>query len=380
MGDRGTAERGTDASLDLPADLFEGVEGPEATKARRDLVEWLLSQGVTVDELRRAIREDRLTLLPVERVFGRHAPTLSAYDVAMKCGLDVEFLDRLWRAVGLAVVEYTEPAYTEDDAEAARLVKTFLDAGIPPHAVLQVARTLGRGMSSLAAVVFDEVGTGLMQPGDNELDIALRWADAGSRLSPMLSPLLDYVLRLHQREEVRQSVVSAADLVSKGLPGARWIAVCFIDAVGFTSLSEQLSPDEVGAVAQTLSDYAVTAAKHPVALVKTIGDAAMLVSPEVDALLEATFEVVAMAEADRAAFPQLRAGVAAGEAVRRAGDWYGQPVNVANRVTGRARPGSVLTTDEVRRAASGQFRWSAAGRARLKGVSNPVRLFRVRPG
>jgi adenylate cyclase len=187
------------------------------------------------------------------------------------------------------------------------------------------------------------------------------------------------VLRLHQREELRQNVVTAADLVSKGLPGARWVAVSFIDAVGFTSLSEQLSADEVGAVAEKLSDYAAAAVAPPVTLVKTIGDAAMLVSPEVDALLKATFEVVAMAEADSATFPRLRAGVAAGDAVRRAGDWYGQPVNVANRVTGRARPGSVLTTTEVRSAASGQFRWSAAGRARLKGVTNPVQLFRVRP-
>jgi adenylate cyclase len=375
MGERRSADRTTELSAE---GLFEGLEDPEAIRARRDLLEWLLSQGLTVDELRRAIREDRLTLLPVERVFGRDAPTLSAHDVARESELPVEFLDQLWRALGLATVEYTELAFTEDDVGAARLVKTFLDAGVPPEAILQISRVLGRGMSSLAAVVFDEVGTALMQPGDNELDVALRWADAAARLLPMLSPLFDYVLRLHQREEVRQNVVTAADLVSKGLPGARWVAACFIDAVGFTSLSEQLSADEVGAVAEKLSDYAAAAVRPPVTLVKTIGDAAMLVSPEVDPLLEATFEVVTLAEAD-ATFPQLRAGVAAGEAVRRAGDWYGQPVNVANRVTGRARPGSVLTTADVREAATGQFTWSTAGRTRLKGVSRPVSLFRVRP-
>lgn len=359
-------------------DLYRGVKGPEAIRARRDLLEWLVAQGVTLGEIRRAIAEDRLTLLPVERVFGRD-PTLNAYDVASACELDVKFLDRLWQALGLATVDYSEPAFTEDDVNAARLVKTFLEAGVPEEAVLQVARALGRGMSSLAGVVFDEVGTGLMRPGDTELEVALRWADAATRLSPLLSSLLNYVLGLHQREEVRQSVVTAADLISKGLPGARWVSVCFIDAVGFTSLSEQLPADEVGAVALKLSDYAGAAAKPPVALIKTIGDAAMLVSPDVDALLSATFEVVAAGEADGGTFPRLRAGVAAGEAVRRGGDWYGQPVNVANRVTARARPGSVLTTVDVQEAATGRFRWSAAGRARLKGVTNPVRLFRVRP-
>jgi adenylate cyclase len=380
MGERRTADQGEERSMGLAGEgLLEGLEDPEAIRARRDLLEWLLSQGLTVDELRRAIKEDRLTLLPVERVFGRDAPTLTAHDVARESGLPVEFLDQLWRALGLATVEYTELAFTEDDVQASRLVKTFLDAGVPPGAVLQISRVLGRGMGSLAGVVFDEVGTALMHPEDNELDVALRWADAAARLLPMLSPLFDYVLRLHQREEVRQNVVTASDLVSKGLPGARWVAVCFIDAVGFTSLSEQLSADEVGAVAEKISDYAAAAVRPPVTLVKTIGDAAMLVSHEVDPLLEATFEVVALAEADGATVPQLRAGVAAGEAVRRAGDWYGQPVNVANRVTGRARPGSVLATLDARNAASDQFRWSDAGRARLKGVTNPVKLFRVRP-
>ena len=364
--------------LDEHEDLFRGLEDPEAIRARRDLLEWLLGQGVTVEEIRRAIAEDRLTLLPVERVFGRDAPTLSAYDVARSSELDVEFLERLWQALGLATPDFSEVAFTEDDVQAARLVKTFMEAGVPQEAVLQVSRTLGRGMASLAGVVFDEVGTGLMRPGDNELDVALRWADAAKTLLPMLTPLIDYVLKLQQREEVRQSVVTAADLVSKGLPGARWVSVCFIDAVGFTSLSEQLSADEVGAVAQKLSDFAAAAVKPPVALVKTIGDAAMLVSPEADALLETTFHVMAEAEANSGSFPQLRAGVAAGEAVRRAGDWYGQPVNLANRVTGRAKPGSVLATDDVRTAATREFSWSAAGRARLKGVSRPVTLFRVR--
>ncbi len=358
-------------------ELFRGLEDPEARRARRDLLEWLMARGVTVDEIRRAIVEDRLTLLPVERLFGRE-PTLNAYDVAKACGLDVKFLDRLWQAMGLATVDYSEPLFTEDDVQAARLVKTFLDAGVPEEAVLQVTRTLGRGMASLAGVVFDEVGTGLMRPGDNELDVALRWADAATNLLPMMVPLLDYVLRVHQREEVRQSVVTATDLVSQGLPGARWVSVCFIDAVGFTSLSEQLPADEVGAVAQRLTDYATAAVRPPVALVKTIGDAVMLVSPDVDPLLEATFGVIREAENDRPSFPELRAGVAAGEAVRRAGDWYGQPVNVANRVTGRAKPGSVLATTDVRQAATKEFRWSAAGRARLKGVSKPVTLFRVR--
>jgi adenylate cyclase len=70
--------------------------------------------------------------------------------------------------------------------------------------------------------------------------------------------------------------------------------------------------------------------------------------------------------------------VARGETIERGGDWYGGPVNVASRVTAIARPGAVLATNDVHDDAEDGFRWSFAGRRRLKGVREPQPLFRVR--
>jgi adenylate cyclase len=69
-------------------------------------------------------------------------------------------------------------------------------------------------------------------------------------------------------------------------------------------------------------------------------------------------------------------------AVSRAGDWFGSPVNVASRVTGVARPGTVLAAESVWEAVgdSGQFEGSFAGARRLKGIKNEVKLFRIRRG
>jgi adenylate cyclase len=77
--------------------------------------------------------------------------------------------------------------------------------------------------------------------------------------------------------------------------------------------------------------------------------------------------------------PLLRIGLASGCAVTRAGDWFGSPVNLASRVTGAARPGSVLVAESTRDAVAnaGGFDWSSAGTRRLKGVSGEVKLFRV---
>jgi adenylate cyclase len=70
-----------------------------------------------------------------------------------------------------------------------------------------------------------------------------------------------------------------------------------------------------------------------------------------------------------------------GHALERTGDWYGHPVNLASRVTSLARPGSVLVTSDVRDAVGddgGRYRWSQAGRRKIKGVRGQVPLWRVR--
>jgi adenylate cyclase len=186
------------------------------------------------------------------------------------------------------------------------------------------------------------------------------------------------MVRLHLRHMVRTEAISAAERAEGTLPGAREVTVCFADLVGFTRLGEEVAPDELGRVAQRLVELTGEHLRGEVRLVKAIGDAAMLVSPEPSGLLDVALDLVDAADAEGADFPQLRVGMASGAALSRAGDWYGRPVNLASRVTAIARPGSVLATREVRQAAGDAYRWSSAGARSLKGVDEPVRLYRVR--
>ena len=89
--------------------------------------------------------------------------------------------------------------------------------------------------------------------------------------------------------------------------------------------------------------------------------------------------LVAVIDSDEA-LPQLRAGVAYGPAVSRAGDWFGSPVNLASRVTSVARPASVLLSESAREQIGDdeQCTWSFAKARRLKGIKDDVKLFRVR--
>ena len=119
-------------------------------------------------------------------------------------------------------------------------------------------------------------------------------------------------------------------------------------------------------------------AQQPVRLVKTIGDAAMLSCPEPAPLIDAALRLIEAADIEGEQFPQLRAGVTMGPALSRAGDWFGRPVNLASRVTQVARPGSLLAEREVRRSVGDVYHWSYAGERRLRGVREPVALYRAR--
>ena len=155
--------------------------------------------------------------------------------------------------------------------------------------------------------------------------------------------------------------------------------ILFTDMVGSTAMYAQRGdPAAFVEVKKHFTDVFAIIAQHRGAVVKTIGDAAMIVGPDAHAMLELALDLVDAADAEGDDFPQLRVGMATGAALGRAGDWYGRPVNLASRVTAIARPGSVLATREVRDAAGEAYRWSSAGARSLKGVEGPVRLFRAR--
>jgi adenylate cyclase len=104
----------------------------------------------------------------------------------------------------------------------------------------------------------------------------------------------------------------------------------------------------------------------------------MLVAPEPAELVETMLELVKSGD-DAEDFPPLRAGVAYGPAANHFGDWFGSTVNLASRVTSRARPGSVLVTESVRDALTDNgYSISSAGPKRLKGIAEPVKTYRVR--
>ncbi len=365
--------------IDFEAEgLLEGVEDG-GREERLRLLEHLAADGASLEELRAAVDAGRLALLPVERALAGKGPRYTAREIAEIAGLDLELLRRFSAALGVPYTDPDESRATEADLEAARRIKAFREAGLPEEGMLQVARTIGMGTARIAEANRELAIRTLAQPGDSERDIALRFAAAAEFMMPLVGPTLVHAVQANMLEQIRRDVIATADVASGELGGTLELTVCFADLVEFTQLGETIPPEELGLVAGRLEEMATAVAEPPVRLVKTIGDAAMFVSSDPGPLLRASLALIAASEAEGDEFPLLRAGLATGRALPQSGDYYGRAVNLASRVTGVARPGSVVV-DEATKDAVDQdaFRFTFIGERRLKGFDAKFKLFRAR--
>jgi adenylate cyclase len=354
--------------------LLYGLEG-KARRDRAELIAWLLDRGFTMEQIR-ASRAAPM-LLPSYRVLGDDGTYVSARQICEATGIELDLLQRLQRAAGLPRIENPDAAVLpKADVETAARAKYFVDFGAEPDDAVAVVRVLAEGLRRTAATMRE---TGLktwVKPGASETELA-EAAERMARLAvPQLGPLVESMLMLQLRHTFETEWVSAAELSAGKLPGARLVAVAFADLTGFTRLGEALPPEELERVASHLATLAREGEIGPVRFIKTIGDAVLFVCPESVLLLKAILDLVDLAAQE--GLPRLRAGVAAGEAVSRAGDWFGRPVNVASRITAVARPGTVLVAESARDPiGSAFFEWTPAGTRHLKGVKGEVKLFRV---
>lgn len=363
------------------AGLLDGFEGA-ARDERAELLRWLrATYDVSDVSLRRSTDNGTIVLAGAGANLGT-AERYSANDIARESGLDVHLLSDLFRASGLpAAADPDLVNYGEAHLQTARSVKRFLDAGVQPSQLLNISRVLGRGLGQAADLMRQTVLELVISPGVTERELAETYAATSEGLMPLLAPLLDQMLRLHLHNAVRDEVVTDAERREGSLPGARDVSVGFADLVGFTRLGEQLPPTELERVAERLVTLTGEVMSPSVRFVKSVGDAVLLVSADPLALTRTAFGLLASVEAEGHDFPQVRIGLAHGPAAARAGDWFGRPVNLASRITGVARAGSVVTDAAMREAVgeAAAVSWSTVGDRRLKGIRAPVRLYRARP-
>jgi adenylate cyclase len=107
-----------------------------------------------------------------------------------------------------------------------------------------------------------------------------------------------------------------------------------------------------------------------------MGDGAMLFFDRGRSAVLTGLELIQLAPA--IGLPPMRVGINRGPVVAQSGDYYGTTINVAARISDYARPNEVLLSQAVLPEGGGEIDLEEIGEVTLKGVAQPVRLFKAR--
>ncbi|RDI61572.1 adenylate/guanylate cyclase domain-containing protein [Nocardia pseudobrasiliensis] len=271
--------------------------------------------------------------------------------VAERSGVPRDISRRLWVSLGFATnPDDSAIEYTEGDVTA---VRNFASLGVlasaDPQRQSAAARTLGQSMARLAEwqvdLVAEEIAARIrtMTAADPAADPAEIARTATDEVVSALQQLQIYAWRRHLVAALTRSMDGGA--VGETGDTVRELAVGFADMVGYTRLTRHLDPDELSELLQTFETITTNAiAANGGWVIKNVGDEVMFAA---ETAVAGARIALAIQEATAASetTPELRVGLAYGDVLVRFGDLYGSVVNMAARLTGVARPGTVLIDD-----------------------------------
>jgi class 3 adenylate cyclase len=252
-----------------------------------------------------------------------------------------------------------------------------------------------------------DVGAWLRALGLGQYETTFRGSEIDAEVLPDLTEgdLIQLGVSLGHRKRLLKAIAalgtgetaakpsSPAPVPSPAAAERRPITVMFCDLVGSTNLAAKLDPEDWRTLVNAYLDEtsaAVTGLGGHV--LKKLGDGLLALfgyphAQENDAerAVRAALAIQrALADLNarnaRSGAPELsaRIGIECGSVVVDTnGEVFGEAPNVAARVQAAAEPGSVLVTGSVQRQVAGLFVVEEKGAHELKGVTQPLSLYRV---
>jgi adenylate cyclase len=260
---------------------------------------------------------------------------LTRDEVIAGAGVDLAQAEAIWAAMGFAQVPPDETAFTVLDMEALRTAVALRDSGVvDSDTLLVLARTMGQGLARLAEAQVSVLRGQAAEMTPEQAHEAT--AAAATDVLPQLERLMVHVWR---RQFAAATERSFASVLGGGHPV---LAVGFVDLVGFTQTSRESDAHDLAELLERFErDTSLRVTAFGGRVIKMLGDEVLFVTDDVHGAAEVALATVA-AHAEDKRLPEVRAGIALGPVLGRLGDVFGEPVNLASRLTAEARPSSVL--------------------------------------
>jgi adenylate cyclase len=347
--------------------------------------------GLPMAGIAAAIRAGRLSFAFLEAAVYRRWAVRSGRtyrQVSQDTGVPLELLGSALEAIGFARMAPDE-LIREDELEVVPVLQLGLSSGFLDQ--LWSTR-LGRGYQEglrLIAQVEREVWQArflapLLEAGADQQTAMERAAqrvvdlNAASLLDRALLAAYRRQQELSWTEQLVEDIEAA--LEATGVLGRpeRVPAMCFLDLVGYTRLTEEHGDQVAAELAGWLAVLVDRSAReHGGVPVKWLGDGVMVHFRDPAGAVLAALGMVE--EFPGAGLPPAHVGVAAGPVVVQGGDYFGRTVNLAARIAAYASAGRVLVSERVvERAPPQEVTFVELGQVQLEGIAHPVRLLEAR--
>jgi adenylate cyclase len=341
--------------------------------------------GLPMAGIAAAIQAGRLSFAFLEAASFRRWAVRSARTyraVSQETGVPLDLLRSTLESMGFAPAASEEPM-REDELEVVALLQVVHATGVMDQRwMTRVGRGYAEGMRLITRVESEAYHPRFELPalesGADQRTAMELAARLGSDVAPLVDRALMAIYRRQQElawtehlvEDIEAALEQGGDL---GRP-ERVPAMCFLDLVGYTRLTEERGDQAAAEAAAALAVLVDRSAReHGGVPVKWLGDGVMVHYREPAGAVLAALQMVE--QLPQAGLPPAHVGVAAGPVVAQGGDYFGRTVNLAARIGAHAGAGQVLVSQSVVESASPKgVAFVELGELRLAGFARPVRL------
>jgi adenylate cyclase len=355
---------------------YDGDWSPGAIAHAR-IVARLRERGHSLKDIRKATEEGRLAFGFLEELFPPIDDRVyTIRQAARETGLDTGLIERVIGALGMNTAQMEE--LSAEDVQLLRYVAAVLSAGLPLVAMLQLVRVYGQAIAQVAdaevRLFHLYVHEPLMRSGATGVEMADEMLAIARETLPLASPVMDQVHQRYLQYFVEQDVIGhmESDLDGEAIDlGRMRVAVAFADLAGYTRLTEEEGELEAVDTVERFVEAVETTLPDDARVIKTIGDAVMIVGSDPAALTDwaVGFQQLYVSRI------QPRIGIHYGDALYREGDYYGRDVNIASRVSARSAGGEVLVTRPVVERGGEHLEFKRIAEVRLKGFTEATEIF-----
>jgi adenylate cyclase len=344
-----------------------------------------LTQDIPLENLARAIEAQSLHFRFVDALFANPVPLepTTYGEMAEDLGVDFDNLARLYSTWELPAPAPDQPL-RKDDVQMLDALRLLARQGVDVPSFLGGTRFFGENMRRLAESQVRSFVSEIVEPmlasGTPILEVLEQTAPMSGKIQPAGEELVGWLHWRHFEAAVVHETVQLLETLMEraGFAPPRPAhppAIAFLDVGGYARLSGESGEelDLAAGLAQVVWGASQPQGGKPV---KFLGDGVMFHFPEPRAAVLAALDIVD--ELETTDMPPARVGINAGPVAFRDGDYFGRTVNLASKITEYARPREVLVSEEVVRETENGVRFEPIGNIALKGLLEPVPLFRAR--